>query len=103
MALLTLANLNAFSPYSIKGLRRLDDGRFVLLSEYGKLIDIDERKEATPEETRAVSEAFMKAIVEVIKAGRRWVQPDWPAIREKALADLAASRQPKGIKVGPTA
>lgn len=103
MALLSFENSNAVSPHLVKGLRRLDDKRFVMLNEYGKLIDIDERDEKTPEENRAVSEAFMKAILEVIKAGRRWVQPDWVAIREQALADLAAGRQPKGPKPGPTA
>lgn len=103
MALLSFENTNAASPHLIKGVRRLDAARFVMVNEYGKLIDIDERKEATPEETRAVSDAFMKAVVEVLKAGRRWVQPDWAAIREKALADLTASRQPKGQKPGPTA
>lgn len=94
MALLSFENGNAVSPHLIKGLRRLDAGRFVIVNEYGKLIDIDERKELTPEETRAVSDAFMTAIMEVLKAGRRWMQPDWAAIRDKALADLAASRKP---------
>lgn len=98
MALLLLPNGNAVSPHLIKALRRLDAARFVMLNEYGKLIDIDERDETTPEEKRAVSEAFMTAVVEVIKDGRRWTQPDWAAIREKALADLAARRQAKGPK-----
>lgn len=92
MALLILENGNAVSPYLIKGMRRLDGARFVILNEYGKLIDIEERKETTPEATRAVSEAFMRALVEVIKAGRRWKQPDWVAVREEAVAGLAGSR-----------
>jgi hypothetical protein len=103
MSHLVFANGNSAVPYLIKGTRRLDSARYVMLNEYGKLIDIDEVKENTPEETSAVSKAFMQALQEVIKAGRRWVQPDWIAIRDKALADLAASRQPKGPKPGPTA
>lgn len=103
MSHLVFANGNSSAPHLIKATRRLDPARYVMLNEYGKLIDIDEVKESTPEESAIVSKAYMQALQEVIKAGRRWVQPDWVAIRDKALADLAASRQPKGIKVGPTA
>ncbi len=100
MALLSLPNDNATAPQLIKGIRRLDDGRFVMLNEYGKLIDIDERKEATPEATRVVSRAYALAIQDVVKAGRRWTQPDWVAIREAALATLVGPRQPKDGKPG---
>lgn len=85
MAHLILENGNSISPYLIKGIRRLDAKRFVLLNEHGKLIDIDERKERTDAESKAVSQAFMRAIQDVVMAGRRWVQPDWAAIREEAL------------------
>lgn len=91
MALLILANGNSTTPYLIKGMRRLDPKRFVLLNEFGKLIDIDERDEKTERENMAVSQAYMAAIQEVIKAGRRWVQPDWVAIREEALTQPTAA------------
>lgn len=103
MALLILENENATSPHLIKGIRRLDAKRFVLLNEYGKLIDIDERNEKTEAENKVVSQAFMHAIREVIKAGRRWLQPDWVAIREAALASLTSPRPPKDGKPGTAA
>lgn len=91
MAHLILENGNSISPYLIKGIRRLDAKRFVLLNEHGKLIDIDERKEQTDAESKAVSQAYMRAIQEVVMAGRRWSQPDWEAVREIALSRLPAT------------
>ncbi len=101
--LLTFANGNAYAPVRIHGIRRLDATRFVTLNEFGKLIDVDEVKEGSAEEAAAVSKARQLAVQDVVNAGRRWTQPDWDAIREKALADLAAARQPKGPKNAPAA
>lgn len=89
MALLELPNGNAVAPTMIRALRRLDRRRFVLLNEYGKLIDIDERDDKNDDEAHAVSMAFMRALQDVLKAGRRWVQPDWNDIREQVLTTPA--------------
>jgi hypothetical protein len=77
--LLQLANGNHVAPYLIKGIRRIPKKGLVITNEFNKLMDFGE------ETDDLVIAAYAAAIKDVIDAGKRFVQPDWKAIREAVL------------------
>jgi hypothetical protein len=81
--LLEFPNSDQLTPYLIKGIRRVPGKGIVLTNEYGKLLAFIEE----PDER--VIRVWARAIKQVVEAGRRFVQPDWEALRAAALAQRA--------------
>jgi len=97
MNLLEMKSGNVFDPALIRGIVKFPSKGIVFKNEYNKTIVYE------PEPDSFNQDAVVKAVVEVLKAGKSWQQPDWSVeyakaakARETAKAAKAAEANKNG-------
>ncbi len=81
MNLLEMKSSNAVDPFLIRGIVKFPGKGVVFKNEYNKTLVYEAEPDAF------YQDALVKAVVQVLRAGKAWLQPDWAA--EYAKADKA--------------
>lgn len=90
MNLLEMKSGNVLDPFLIRGVVKFPGKGVVFKNEYNKTLVYEAEPDAF------YQDAIVKAVVQVLRAGKSWQQPDWAAEYAKAdKAREAAKAQPK--------
>ncbi|MDD3352258.1 hypothetical protein [Zoogloea sp.] len=92
MNLLEMKSGNVLDPFLIRGIVKFPGKGVVFKNEYNKTMVYE------PETDPFNQDALVKAVVQVLRAGKAWEQPDWAAEyakADKARAEAKARAQAK--------
>lgn len=93
MNLLEMKSGNVVDPFLIRGIVKFSGKGVVFKNEYNKTLVYE------PEADPFYQDALVKAVVQVLRAGKTWPQPDWVAEYAKADKAREAAKAPSKTPV----
>ena len=93
MNLLEMKSGNVLDPFLIRGIVKFSGKGVVFKNEYNKTLVYE------PEADPFYQDALVKAVVQVLRSGKSWPQPDWAAEYAKADKAREAAKVPSKTPV----
>lgn len=91
MNLLEMKSGNVFDPALIRGIVKFPGKGVVFKNEFNKTLVYE------PEPDAFNQDAVVKVVIEVLKAGKMWQQPDWVAVYAQAAQAREAAKVAKTV------